>query len=106
MDDYFLVKKSGVRWYACVGDGGTGKTTLGKNICYFFDPTFDNSRIQTTARGIVQQLNKFQKIGSMKALLFDEPDESVHFASKEGKLLRSILGKARQQQIIRSFSCC
>ena len=38
--DYLVTKKSGITWIGITGKGGYGKSTLGKNICYFFDPTF------------------------------------------------------------------
>lgn len=102
-DDYKLVSDSGVRWYAFVGDGGTGKSTLAKNILYFLDPSFNASRVKTTAEEIVRQLNKFPSVDAMKSILLDEPDESIHPQSMEGKRLRSILGKARMQQLFMAY---
>lgn len=98
-DDYKLVAKSGIRWYACVGSGGTGKTTLAKNIGHFLDNTFDVNRVKITAYELVKKLNEFDAINAMKAIILDEPDESVHPTSKQGRKLRNVLGKARQQQI-------
>jgi len=103
-DDYRLVAKSGVRWYACVGEGGTGKTTLGMNISYFLDPTFDRKRIHTTADDTIKQLAEFPKVNTMKSVILDEPDDSIHPNSKKGRLFRSILGKARQQKLF-MFYC-
>ena len=103
-DDWLSVKKSGIRWYAIVGVGGTGKTTLAKNINYFLDDTFGVDRIKYTAKEIVKSLKQFLEdkergVGVMKSLLLDEPDKTIMPQSKEGQLLGNILGKARQQQI-------
>jgi hypothetical protein len=102
-DDFKEVEKSGLRWYAFVGDGGTGKTTLGKNVFYFFDATFGMDRITFDAFGLVKVLHTFPRVKAMKAALLDEPDSSIHVNSKEGAKLRSILGKARQQALFLGY---
>jgi len=102
-DDYKLVCNSGVRWYAFVGDGGTGKTTIAKNVLSFLDDSFNAKRIKTTAEEIVKQLEEFPNVGAKKSLLLDEPDESIHPNSTEGRYLRSILGKSRQQQLFLGY---
>ena len=99
LDDYYQVKKSGIRWYGCVGVGGTGKSTLGKNLAYWFDKSFTEKQIVTTFRELVTNLRSFPTINSMKSILMDEPDSTIHPNSREGKLMRSIFGKARQQQL-------
>lgn len=102
-DDYLEVESSGLRWYAFVGSGGQGKTTLATNVLSFLDPTFDQGRIKFDAFGFVQALDSFDTIGSMKAALLDEPDSSIYPTSKEGIKLRSILGKARQQALFLGY---
>lgn len=99
LDDYYYVKRKGTRWYACVGVGGTGKTTLMKNVSYYFDKTFDLSRVNLTILGFIKKLKDFKKVNAMRTCFLDEPDDSFHTASKEGKVLREILGKMRQQQV-------
>lgn len=99
-DDLQQIKQSGLRWFGFVGVGGTGKTTLAINCLRFLDPTFNINRIVWTSRGLVQLMDSFPKVNAMKAILLDEPDESINIYTPRGKKLRSLLGKARQQQII------
>jgi len=103
VDDYHFVKRVGTKWYACVGSGGTGKTTLLKNIMYFLDPTFNVDCTTTTVYSFVKKLRDFKTVGSMKALFMDEPDDDLTSNSKAGKVLRKILGKARQQKLFLGF---
>jgi hypothetical protein len=103
-DDMKLVQKSGVIWYAVIGNGGTGKTTLSMNCLHFVDPTFNLNRVSFSAYDFVNILNSFPVVNAMKGVQLDEPDNSIHTTSTQGKLLRSILGKARQQKIF-AFYC-
>lgn len=99
MDDYYAVKNIGTRWYACVGEGGTGKTTLLKNVFYFFDETLAPSRVQMDTEGFLKQLKKFSVNDSMKGMFMDEPDDTINTSSNAGKALREVLGKMRQQNL-------
>lgn len=99
-DDFCLIKNSGIRWYAIVGTGGTGKTTVAKNIGRFFDPSFNSARMCFDMDEMVSNLIKFPTTDAMKAICLDEPDQDIHPSSKKGKKARDILGKARQQKIL------
>lgn len=99
MNDYYYVKNIGTRWYACVGMGGTGKSTLMKNIFYFFDDTLKPDRVQLGTLGFLKNLKKFSVNNSMKAMFMDEPDDSINTSSQSGKALREVLGKMRQQNL-------
>lgn len=98
MDDYYYVKKVGTRWYAIVGVGGTGKTTIAKNFMYFLDETFDIDRLSMDLRHFIINVDKLFDT-KMKAIFMDEPDDTINPNSREGKLLREIFGKIRQQQM-------
>ena len=98
MDDYAYVRKIGTRWYACVGVGGTGKTTIMKNIMYFLDKTFTLKDLSLNIDGFIKSIHEASRINSMKAALMDEPDDAIVSNSKEGKKLRQIFGKVRQQK--------
>jgi ABC-type dipeptide/oligopeptide/nickel transport system ATPase component len=99
LDDYKQVEQSGIRWYAIVGDGGTGKSTLAKNMGYFLDDTFDEGRVKTNVFDIVKSMREFNTVAAMKAVLLDEPDADISPISKRGQVFRSITGKARQQKL-------
>jgi len=99
MDDLAYVNRIGTKWYACVGVGGTGKTTIMKNMFYFLDPTFDIKRTTTSIDGFIRILNDIPTVGAKCAVLMDEPDDDVSHQSKKGKILRKIFGKIRQQQL-------
>lgn len=99
-DDFCLIEKSGIRWYAIVGSGGTGKTTVAKNIGKFFDPSFNSARMCFDMDEMVTNLIKFPTVDAMKGICLDEPDQDIHPSSKKGKKARDILGKARQQKIL------
>ncbi len=99
IDDYHFVKGIGTKWFACVGPGGSGKTTVMKNIFYFLDPTFDNSRVCLKTSELIKNIQKFPILNSMKAVLMDEPDDDLHSSSKGGKMFREVLGKNRQQHL-------
>lgn len=103
-DDYYKVKGLGTKWYAIVGPGGTGKSTLAANMFYFLDHTLDASRANITdVEAFIKKLHSFEKIGSMKAVFMDEPEDKLTSQSKKGKILRAVLGKARQQQLFLGF---
>lgn len=99
LDDYkAVVKDHAMKWYAIVGSGGTGKTTVAKNIAHVFDPSINSQRMVTTVRGIVFEMDRLTTVGALKAIIMDEPDD-ISSVSKEAKAFRSIIGKARQQQV-------
>lgn len=98
-DDYYKVKNKGTMFYACVGSGGTGKTTLMKNVFYYLDPTFDLSRVNLKILDFMKKLDEFPVLNSMRGLFLDEPDDDFHVTSKVGRKLRDVLGKARQQHL-------
>jgi hypothetical protein len=98
-DDYEYVKRVGTYVYAFVGVGGTGKSTLLKNVMYFLDSKFSNKNLHTDIHSFVNDLAASTTIGSMKAIGMDEPDDDIAPQSKDGKILKSIFGKFRQQQL-------
>lgn len=102
-DDFCLIENSGIRWYAIVGTGGTGKTTVAKNIGRFFDPSFNSVRMCFDMDEMVTNLIKFPTVDAMKGICLDEPDQDIHPSSKKGKKARDILGKARQQKILAMY---
>lgn len=99
MDDWKYVNRVGTKWYGCVGIGGTGKTTLMKNVLYYLDPSFNAFRVNMSINNFLKTLKSFPIVGAKKACLLDEPDDTFHQSSKEGKKLRDVVGKARQQQL-------
>lgn len=102
MDDRGYCKRVGTRWFAFVGIGGTGKSTLAKNVNYFLDNSFDHSRMDTEMEGLIGIIQKLP-FGERKACMLDEPDDSIAAHSKQGKVLRKIFGKVRQQKIFISI---
>lgn len=96
MNDYFKVRKLGTQWYACVGKGGMGKSTLMANVFYWLDDKFTIEDSNLDIKGFVKALAENSDPDSHKAFFMDEPDDEIHPSSKEGKGLRSVLGKARQ----------
>lgn len=104
LDDRKRVERIGTRWYACVGIGGEGKSTLMKNVLFYFDPSFKPSdRSVYDWVKVVHKWREFGDINTEKAILLDEPDEFA-WGSQEGKRLRKILGKARQGKYF--FAIC
>jgi hypothetical protein len=104
MSDYKHLQKKGSKWYAYVGVGGTGKTTLMKNVSYFLDPDFNPDTFARRIDEFVIKLGKLPTVKAKKAIALDEPDDSYHMASEKGKILRRILGKLRQQHL--AISLC
>lgn len=103
MEDYAYVRSKGTRWYALVGEGGTGKTTLAKNIGYFFDETLTLERVNMSMISFVKGMDNQQTVGANKAIILDEPDDDISANSILGKKLKNILGKARQQRLYLIF---
>jgi hypothetical protein len=98
-DDYEYVKNIGTYVYAFVGVGGTGKSTLLKNVMYFLDSNFSNKNLHTDIHSFIKDLTNTPAVHSLKALAMDEPDDDIAPQSKDGKILKSIFGKFRQQQL-------
>lgn len=103
MEDYAYVRKKGTRWYALVGEGGTGKTTLAKNIGYFFDDTLTLERVNMSMISFVKSMDDQKTVAAQKAIILDEPDEDISANSQLGHKLKAILGKARQQRLYLIF---
>ena len=99
MEDYNHVKNIGTRLFVFVGPGGTGKSTLAKNVLYWFDPEFCQDFVKSKVEGIVKKLRSIPTTNAMRALLLDEPDSDIQQASKQGMKFRSIVGQWRQQQV-------
>jgi hypothetical protein len=99
MNDYRFVHRVGTRWFAIVGTGGTGKTTLMKNILYYLDNQFDNSFLAFDIDKMVEIISKLPVVDARRAIGIDEPDDQYHISSKKGKILRKIFGKIRQQKL-------
>lgn len=103
-NDWNYINKNGTKVYACVGDGGTGKTTFMKNAFYFLDSTMTLKRANVDVEDFIKQVyelspEKIEDVKEPRAVFMDEPDTTLHAGSKEGKVLRSILGKARQHKL-------
>jgi energy-coupling factor transporter ATP-binding protein EcfA2 len=101
MDDYFYIHNKGTKWYAVVGTGGTGKSTLLKNIMYFLDEKFD--RIAFDMDGWVAIISVYPKVKAYRSAMMDEPDDNYHISSEKGIILRRIFGKMRQQCLACGF---
>lgn len=105
LDDYLEVKdKNGIITYAVVGIGGSGKTTIAKNIGYLLDPTINPDRIKEDVIEMVEVMDLLPENGALKVIILDEPDSDIQPTSLIGKKFRSILGKLRQQQLF-PFYC-
>lgn len=91
-DDYHYVKNNGTKYYAAVGPGGSGKTTIMKNAFYFLDDSFNMARIAFEHRKSVEIIDGLQ---NHQTLLLDEPDDDVSYQSLQGRKLRSMYGKMR-----------
>jgi predicted XRE-type DNA-binding protein len=99
MQDIKHCQKIGTRFYAIVGDGGTGKSTLLKNILYFFDPQFNDRTFTNNLDSFVDILDSLPETNALRSVGMDEPDDSYHISSVKGKQLRKIFGKIRQQKL-------
>ena len=99
IDDYYYCQKIGTRWYAFVGVGGSGKSTLARNVFYFLDNTFNLKRSTTEMSDFIKIISSFQEEDKLKSIYLDEPDDGVIAHSKQGKVLRRIFGKIRQQKL-------
>lgn len=95
-DEYHFVRRNSTAIYACVGPGGSGKTTLMKNVLYWFWPEFSNDRLVWDNYNFVKVLRHTQKF---EAVHVDEPDDTFAPISREGKLLRAVLGRMRQKNV-------
>jgi energy-coupling factor transporter ATP-binding protein EcfA2 len=104
LTDYKLTRKEGTRVYVIVGPGGQGKTTLMKTILHFLDSSYNISHLHTKMVEVIKDILNMPLRNSMKAIGLDEPDDGYHFSSKEGKQLRAIIGKWRQQGLF--FAMC
>ncbi len=82
---------------AFVGPGGTGKSTLAKQVFFTLNPKFSYKKgiAETTDRFV----EKLEQADHFDCILLDEPDETLHSLSKKGKLLKSILGRIRQKNL-------
>ncbi len=95
-DSYLKVLRDGEHWFGCVGQGGTGKTTMMKQILYTLDPTFSNERVCLDIDRFIDSLDNAKPYTSH---LLDEPDDQHHALSKKGRLLKSIVGRVRQENL-------
>ena len=96
-DIYFGTKKNNSEyWLAAVGQGGTGKSTILKQVLWTLDPTFNYTRI---CEDIDKFMDVLDKAEHYQSVLLDEPDEELQVLSKKGKLVKSILGKIRQKNL-------
>jgi len=102
-DDYIGVsKKNGMAWYAVLGVGGSGKTTISKNCSYFLDNSFSIDRVKTELLDIIKMFKKYG-MTEAKSYVLDEPDLNVNSNSKGGRIARNVFGKARQQKAFMFF---
>ena len=62
MADYYHLQKKGSKWFAYVGVGGTGKTTLMKNVCYYLDAGFNPDTFAKRMDEFVMKLGKLPTV--------------------------------------------
>lgn len=97
MSDYNHVKRIGTRMFAAVGLGGTGKSTLMKNILYWLDNKFTHKDVSMDVLSFIKSIDRKPKRESLRAVMLDEPETEIAATSTQGKKLRNIVGKWRQQ---------
>jgi len=103
VDHYYKVtKKNQQQAYGCFGRGGYGKSTLLKNVLWFLDPTFNQTRIaqsEADFERILFEVSKLPNRGRYKAVMIDEPSPEEHHQSKEWKMTQSVLNQMRQANL-------
>lgn len=103
MEDVKHVNKIGTRVFAAVGVGGTGKSTLLKNILYWLDGEFKSQYCSMDVLSFIKNLKELPTTKSMRAVMLDEPETEIYATSKTGGKLRKITGKWRQQSLFVGF---
>jgi len=61
-DDFKFCQKIGTKFYAIIGSGGTGKTTLAENIMHFLDSSFDLTREHMDYGGFTDNMLEFPRV--------------------------------------------
>jgi hypothetical protein len=88
--------KKGTLHIGIVGLGGIGKSYLAKNMSFFLDEYFDVTQdVKVTSYKVMKRIDKLPKKDCRRCIIADEPDNSYHPMSKNGKQLASIIGQWR-----------
>ena len=99
-DDHLQLRQDNILFYAIVGLGGSGKTTLGCNMAYFHDSKVDGTSICWGFEDMVKRFDDWRdnkgEMEKRRALIIDEPNEVPNPTSSKGKALAEILGQLRQ----------
>ena len=103
-DDCNFVRNNGTKFVGVVGIGGTGKSTLLKNILHFFDDTIKPQNVPFDIPSFMEILKTYPLTNANRSIGLDEPDAEFTPLSKQGRLFKSVIGKIRQQHVY--FGIC
>lgn len=97
-----VTRKNQHQVYGAFGRGGLGKSTLIKNVLWFQDPNFNQSRIASSMDDfiyILYDVLKQKNRGKYSSILIDEPSKATHSASLNWRMTEDVLGQIRQANL-------